>query len=159
MKESLLNVVLFQPQIPHNTGAVGRTCVGVGAKLWIVRPCAFQFSDKNLKRAGLDYWPYLEWEMVDSWDDLLTKLPQTERYFFYTKFAQNSYLDQKYQPGDTLVFGCETTGLPDEFRVRYADQCVRIPICDEARCLNLSVSVGVAAFEAIRQIRSADSDF
>ncbi|MDO4583955.1 MAG: tRNA (cytidine(34)-2'-O)-methyltransferase [Planctomycetia bacterium] len=154
----LLNIVLFQPEIPHNTGAVGRTCVALSAKLWLVRPMAFQITDRNLKRAGLDYWQYLDWEMVDDWNALRERLPSLERYFFFTKKATHSYLKKTYLPGDTLVFGSETKGIPDSFREKYPSQCVRIPIRPQVRSLNLSVSVGIAAYEAFRQI-SLTSDF
>lgn len=152
MSSNILNIVLFQPEIPHNTGAVGRTCVALSAKLWLVRPMAFQITDKNLKRAGLDYWQHLDWEIVDDWHTLTERLPNPERYFFFTKKATHSYLEKRYLPGDTLVFGSETKGIPDSFREKYATQCVRIPIRPQVRSLNLSVSAGIAAYEAFRQI-------
>ena len=157
MEPKVLNVVLFQPEIPYNTGAVGRTCVGLGAKLWLVRPLGFQLDDRHMKRAGLDYWPFLDWEVVDDWECLTQKLPQTDRYFFFTKKAKRSYWIPQYQRGDVLVFGSETNGIPDFFQERYEPQCVRIPIHANARCLNLSVSVGVGTFEAVRQIRAAEN--
>lgn len=158
MNQNILNIVLFQPEIPHNTGAVGRTCVALSAKLWLVRPMAFQITDRNLKRAGLDYWQYLDWEIVDDWHALTERLPNLERYFLFTKKAPHSYLEKHYQPGDTLVFGSETKGIPDSFRETYASQCVRIPIRPQVRSLNLSVSAGIAAYEAFRQI-SSNSNF
>ena len=147
-----LNIVLFQPEIPHNTGAVGRTCVGLGAKLWLVRPMGFQITDRNLKRAGLDYWQFLDWEIVENWDALREKLPLWDRYFFFTKKASKCYQTINYRSGDVLVYGCETQGFPDSFHEMYADQLVRIPIRPQVRSLNLSVSVGISAFEAMRQI-------
>ena len=158
MKNNTLNVVLFQPEIPHNTGAVGRTCVGLGAKLWLVRPMGFQITDRNLKRAGLDYWQYLDWEIVENWDALREKLPQWDRYFFFSKKAVNSYLDVHYQAGDVLVYGSETQGFPDSFHENYASQLLRIPIQPQIRSLNLSVSVGISTFEALRQIKNAAAD-
>ncbi|MBQ6107735.1 MAG: tRNA (cytidine(34)-2'-O)-methyltransferase [Thermoguttaceae bacterium] len=152
MDYSKLNIVLFQPEIPHNTGAVGRTCVGLGAKLWLVRPMGFQITDRNLKRAGLDYWQFLDWEIVENWNALREKLPQWDRYFFFTKKAVKCYQTINYRSGDVLVYGCETQGFPDSFHEMYADQLVRIPIRPQVRSLNLSVSVGISAFEAMRQI-------
>lgn len=156
MNKKILNIVLFQPEIPFNTGAIGRTCVGLGAKLWLVRPLGFQLDDRHLRRCGLDYWEKLDWEAVDDWEDLKRKLPCLDRYFFFTKKATKSYLDQQFQPGDVLVFGSETRGIPDSFHEQYVDQRLRIPICEDARCLNLSVSVGIGAFEAMRQIAKDD---
>ncbi|MDO4627975.1 MAG: tRNA (cytidine(34)-2'-O)-methyltransferase [Planctomycetia bacterium] len=152
MENSDLNIVLFQPEIPHNTGAVGRTCVGLGAKLWLVRPMGFQITDRNLKRAGLDYWQHLDWEIVENWDALREKLPQWDRYFFFTKKATHYYHEIAFQRGDVLVYGSETSGFPDFFHEEYADHCLRIPIRSKIRSLNLSVSVGISAFEAMRQI-------
>ena len=102
----------YQPEIPYNTGSVGRTCVAVGAKLWLVRPLGFRVDDYYLRRAGLDYWEHLEWQVVDNWDELEAALP-AERRWLFTKKAERSYLDAAYQPGDVLVFGSESAGLPD----------------------------------------------
>ncbi|MDO4549854.1 MAG: tRNA (cytidine(34)-2'-O)-methyltransferase [Planctomycetia bacterium] len=150
--KNILNIVLFQPEIPHNTGAVGRTCVALGAKLWLIRPLGFRITDKNLRRAGLDYWKFLEWEILDDWDALLAKLPDTSRYFFFTKTATCPYIKATFSPGDTFIFGSESNGLPPSLLEKYAAQRLRIPIRQETRSLNLSVSVGIAAYEAWRQI-------
>jgi tRNA (cytidine/uridine-2'-O-)-methyltransferase len=112
MEAPQFNVVLYQPEIPQNTGNIGRTCVALKAKLWIVRPTGFRLDDKRLQRAGLDYWPHLVWESVDSWEQMLSKLT-IERTWFFTKFASQTYSNVAYQAGDWLVFGCETSGLPD----------------------------------------------
>ncbi len=153
----LLNIVLYHPEIPANTGAVGRTCVGLGAKLWLVEPLGFQIEDRKVKRAGLDYWPYLNWERATNWDMLLNRL-QTEnsnghelRVFFLSKKGRFEYTDIKFQRGDVLVFGSESTGLPDSF-LTETKTTVKIPIQPEIRSLNLSVSVAVVCFEARRQI-------
>lgn len=156
----LLNVVLFEPEIPHNTGTTGRTCVGLGAKLWLVRPFGFQLSDQNLKRAGLDYWPYLDWEVVDCWDHLMTRIgeqfaPSAPRFWMLSKKAEKNYTDVQFQQGDFLLFGSESRGLPSFIFDRWPDRCLRIPIAPQTRSLNLAVSVGIAAFEAARQIRQA----
>ncbi len=148
--EPRLHIVLHQPEIPHNTGSVGRTCVAAGAKLWLVRPLGFRVDDYYLRRAGLDYWARLEWEVVDDWASLLARLPGAAPYYF-TKTAQRSYLDVRYQPGDVLVFGGESQGLPQSLLAAQADRALRIPIRDAVRSLNLSNAVAVATFEALRQ--------
>ncbi len=149
-----LNIVLYQPEIPGNTGAVGRTCVALEAKLWLVRPLGFRIDERTLRRAGLDYWKFLQWEAVDHWDHLLERLDESQasRPWFYSRFATQSFTDVSYRPGDTLVFGCETSGLPDSIMSEQADRLLRIPTGQHVRSLNLSCSVGVAAYEASRQI-------
>lgn len=147
-----LNVVLYQPEIPHNTGSVGRTCVAVGAKLWLVRPLGFQVDDRNLRRAGLDYWRHLEWEAVDDWQALLERLP-LERFWCFTKYAERDYTDASFQPGDVLLFGRESQGLPPEIREAAGERALRIPTSGHVRSLNLSNAVAVAAYEAVRQGR------
>ena len=106
-----LHVVLYQPEIPYNTGSVGRTCVAVGAKLWLVRPLGFRLDDYYLRRAGLDYWEHLVWEAVDDWDALLEKLPP-RRPWLFTKTATRHYTEASFEPDDVLVFGRESSGLP-----------------------------------------------
>jgi len=151
-----LNVVLYQPEIPQNTGNIGRTCVALNAKLWIVRPTGFRLDDKQLQRAGLDYWQHLNWESVDSWGHLLPTLP-IERTWFFTKFGQRSYTDVAFQAGDWLVFGSESSGLPDSVREQFKSQCLALPMIGPVRSLNLSVAVGVGMFEAYRQIAIAQT--
>jgi tRNA (cytidine/uridine-2'-O-)-methyltransferase len=148
--EPQLHVVLHQPEIPYNTGSVGRTCVAVGAKLWLIRPLGFRVDDYHLRRAGLDYWEHLNWEVVDDWDALVAALSNAKPWLF-TKKATSSYLDASYQPGDVLVFGSESAGLPDALLEQHADRSLRIPIRSDVRSLNLSNSVAVAAYEALRQ--------
>ena len=145
-----LHVVLYQPEIPYNAGSVGRTCVATGAKLWLVRPLGFQLDDRHLRRAGLDYWQHLAWKAVDDWNALLECLPQ-RRMWFFSKKAARHYTDVSFEPGDVLVFGSESRGLPGSLLEADRDRCLRIPIEPEARSLNLSVSVAVAAMEAKRQ--------
>lgn len=149
-KKPWLNVVLFQPEIPQNTGNIGRTCVALEAKLWIVRPTGFRLDARALERAGLDYWQHLDWAVVDSWE-LMTSIIDPNRAWFFTKFAQNHYTDASYQLGDWLVFGAETSGLPESIRTAYAPQCLRLPMTGPVRSLNLSVAAGVAMYEAFRQ--------
>jgi tRNA (cytidine/uridine-2'-O-)-methyltransferase len=148
--EPRLHVVLYQPEIPYNTGSVGRTCVAVGAKLWLVRPLGFRIDDYHLRRAGMDYWERLEWEVVDDWDALVAALPNAQPWLF-TKKAECSYLDASYEPGAVLVFGSESAGLPDSMLAANRDRLLRIPIRSAVRSLNLSNSVAVAAYEAMRQ--------
>jgi tRNA (cytidine/uridine-2'-O-)-methyltransferase len=149
--EPRLHVVLHQPEIPYNTGSVGRTCVAVGAKLWLVRPLGFRVDDYYLRRAGLDYWEHLEWQVVDNWDELQSALPAGRRWLF-TKKAERSYLDARFEPADVLVFGSESSGLPDSLLDAHPpDSRLRIPTRPEVRSLNLSNAVAVASYEALRQ--------
>jgi tRNA (cytidine/uridine-2'-O-)-methyltransferase len=146
----LFHVVLYQPEIPENTGNVGRTCVALGAKLWLVRPLGFRMDDRHLRRAGLDYWEHLDWEAVDDWAALSERIG-AGRFWYFTKRAARPYTDAAFEPGDKLVFGSESQGLPGTLFEASPDCCLRIPMAAEARSLNLAVSVAVAAFEALRQ--------
>jgi len=148
--EPLLHIVLYQPEIPHNTGSVGRTCVAAGAKLWLVRPLGFRMDDYYLRRAGLDYWPHLEWEAVDDLAALCAALPGSQPYFF-TKTATRSYTEVNYRPGDVMVFGNESQGLPALLLEPNRQRALRVPIRPAARSLNLSNTVAIAVFEALRQ--------
>lgn len=150
MYEPLLHVVLYQPEIPHNTGSVGRTCVAVGAKLWLVRPLGFRLDDYYLRRAGLDYWEQLNWEAVDDWAALGERLPLGQAWFF-SKKAATPYTEVRFSTGDILVFGRESAGLPDELIETHRERLLRIPIRPAARSLNLSNAVAIALFEARRQ--------
>jgi tRNA (cytidine/uridine-2'-O-)-methyltransferase len=145
-----LHVVLHQPEIAYNTGSVGRTCVAAEAKLWLVRPLGFRVDDYYLRRAGLDYWERLVWEVVDDWAALEAALPAGRRWLF-TKKADRSFWTADFQPGDTLVFGCETAGLPESILAAHADSLLRIPTGAGVRSLNLSNSVAVAVYETLRQ--------
>ena len=151
----ILNIVLHQPEIPGNTGAVGRTCVAVGAKLWLVRPLGFRIDEKSLKRAGLDYWKHLEWEVADTWTDLEERL-KPQRSWYFSRFATHDYTEVEFQAGDVLVFGAETTGLPKKMLEANPERSLRIPTTNLVRSLNLATSVGIATFEAIRQIRKGE---
>ncbi|MEX2316914.1 MAG: tRNA (cytidine(34)-2'-O)-methyltransferase [Pirellulales bacterium] len=153
--EPLLHVVLYQPEIPYNAGSVGRTCVAVGAKLWLVRPLGFRVDDYYLRRAGLDYWERLLWEAVDDWQALLAALPGSRRWLF-TKKAERSYLDVSYQKSDVLVFGSESAGLPEALLGTDLAAQLRIPTRSDVRSLNVSNSVAVAAYEALRQWGTGD---
>jgi tRNA (cytidine/uridine-2'-O-)-methyltransferase len=152
--DPLLHVVLYQPEIPYNTGSVGRTCVAVGAKLWLVRPLGFRVDDYYLRRAGLDYWEHLAWQVVNRWDELERAIPAGRRWFF-TKKAERSYLDARYERGDVLVFGSESAGLPEALFSDCAESQLRIPTRSDVRSLNLSNAVAVATYEALRQWQAA----
>lgn len=156
--EPLLHVVLVAPEIPPNTGNVARSCVAIGAKLWLVKPLGFDVSDKAVRRAGLDYWPQLEWQVVENWGELAKHLAgplAAGRAWFFTKSATRLYTEAHFQRGDLLVFGCETRGLPAELMEHHAGRTLRIPIRPQVRSLNLSVAAGIAMYEALRQIGPA----
>lgn len=148
--DPLLHIVLYEPEIPYNTGSVGRTCVAAGLKLWLVRPLGFRIDDYYLRRAGLDYWEALEWEVVEDWRALVEQLGKRTMYCF-TKTARRSYTDVAFEAGDALVFGSESRGLPASLVEAAGDRALRIPTRSEVRSLNLSNSVAIAAYEAQRQ--------
>ncbi len=150
MYQPVAHVVLYQPEIQHNTGSVGRTCVALGAKLWLVRPLGFRLDDYYLRRAGLDYWEHLVWEVVDDWEAFKAKLSDREPWLF-TKRAQSSHTDVVYRTGDVFVFGCESAGLPASMLDQHPQRQLRISMRPEARSLNLSNSVAIALYEAQRQ--------
>ncbi len=150
MADIPLHIVLYQPEIPENTGNIGRTCVALGAKLWLVRPLGFRLDNRHLRRAGLDYWEHLQWEAVDDWETLLLRL-SAGNYWLFSKTAARCYTEAGYSPGDALVFGSESQGLPRSLLDGNPNRCLRIPMAGKARSLNLSVSVGVAGYEARRQ--------
>jgi tRNA (cytidine/uridine-2'-O-)-methyltransferase len=149
--EPLFHVVLHQPEIPDNAGNIGRTCVALGAKLWLVRPLGFRLDDRHLRRAGLDYWQHLDWEALDDWPALMARLPGVRPWCF-SKTAAKPYTQAVFSPGDILVFGSESQGLPRSLLDEYPDRTLRIPMNPNARSLNLAVSVAVAAYEAQRQL-------
>lgn len=144
-----LNIVLVEPQIPQNTGNIARTCAVTGAALHIVKPMGFEPTDKQLKRAGLDYWHYLDLTYYDSVDEFLQK--SGGQCFYFSTKAQNRYSDVKYPDNCYIVFGREDAGLPEELLFRNKENCVRIPMMPTLRSLNLSNSVAIAAYEVLRQ--------
>ena len=143
-------IVLFEPEIHYNAGNVGRTCVALGTKLWMVEPLGFHTDDKHVRRAGLDYWELLDWEVVEDWEALAARL-DVRRMWFFTKTADRLYTEAAYQPGDILVFGSESKGLPPWLLNSHPDRTIRIPMLPAVRSLNLAVTVGIAAYEALRQ--------
>ncbi|MCA9080500.1 MAG: tRNA (cytidine(34)-2'-O)-methyltransferase [Planctomycetaceae bacterium] len=150
MPEPLLHIVLHQPDIPQNTGNIGRSCVAIGAKLWLVRPLGFRLEDRYLKRAGMDYWPHLDYEVVDNWEQLLERLPG-RRMWLLTKFASRLAWEADLERGDVLVFGSETRGLPAALREEHADRCLKLPMLDTVRSLNLASTANTIMYEAVRQ--------
>lgn len=147
---SSLNIVLVEPEIPQNTGNVARTCAATGARLHLVEPMGFRVDDAKLKRAGLDYWYLLDINYYSSFDDFFAKTAGGKYYYFSTK-AKHVYSQIKYPDNAYLVFGKETAGLPEELLKQNPDTAVRIPMVGEARSLNLSNSVAVGVYEALRQ--------
>ncbi len=153
--EPLLHLVLVEPEIAANTGAIGRTCVAIGARLWLVRPLGFHLGDRHRRRAGLDYWEHLSWCVVDSFDEVVAALGWPRLWLFSTK-ASRSYTSVAYRPGEALVFGSEGRGLSSRILEAHAGRVVRIPIRPEARSLNLANAAAVGLFEAVRQIEASD---
>ncbi|MEG1559446.1 MAG: tRNA (uridine(34)/cytosine(34)/5-carboxymethylaminomethyluridine(34)-2'-O)-methyltransferase TrmL [Clostridia bacterium] len=147
----MLNIVLVEPEIPQNTGNISRTCAVVGARLHLVRPLGFSVDEKNLKRAGLDYWDKLQIYYYDSFEELEEKYKDASIFLFSTH-AKKLYTDVSYKDESFLVFGKETAGLGPELLTRRKDDAVRIPMRNELRSLNLSNSVAIAVYEALRQI-------
>lgn len=145
-----LNIVLVEPQIPQNTGNISRTCAVTGARLHLVRPFGFEITDKQLKRAGLDYWDKLDITYYDSLDDFFEKNPDGKFFYFTTK-GRTVHSDAEYPDNSYLVFGREDRGLPEELLRDNPDSCVRIPMRNELRSLNLSNSVAIAVYETLRQ--------
>ncbi len=147
------NVVLIEPEIPQNTGSIGRLCLATGSKLHLVEPLGFEITDSHLKRAGLDYWEHLKVLRHASVDVFLESIPAGVQKIFLTKKAGPTFFDIKYEPGAYLIFGKETAGLSDQLLNRYAGDCVRIPMFDaRVRSINLSNAVSVVVYEGIRQI-------
>ena len=153
----MFNIVLVEPEIPQNTGNIVRTCAATGCRLHLVRPLGFEVSDKYLKRAGLDYWHFVEISYYDSFYEVLEKNPDAQFYYFSTKGAK-TYSDVAYAEGDFLVFGKETKGLPEELLAAHYSHCVRLPMIGDIRSLNLSNSVAVAVYEAGRQDSFAEGN-
>lgn len=146
----MFNIVLVEPEIPQNTGNIARTCAATGSKLHIVKPMGFEIDDKKLKRAGLDYWHLLGVVYYDNLRDFFEK-NKGGRFFYSTTKALNTYSDVKFSDGDYILFGKETKGLPEELLYNNKEACIRIPMIDEARSLNLSNSVAIVVYEALRQ--------
>lgn len=149
--EPLFHVVLYQPDIPQNTGNIGRSCVAVGAKLWLIRPLGFRLDSRYLKRAGMDYWEHLDWEAVESWHELEQKLPGA-RFWLFTKFADRLVWDAEFEKGDVFVFGSESRGLPESLRAAHSRNCLKLPMHETVRSLNLASTANTVLYEAVRQL-------
>ena len=154
----MLNIVLVEPQIPPNTGNIGRLCVNIGARLHLVKPLGFDISQKAVRRAGLDYWNRLDLVVWDSLDEFISNRAPSDRLHLLTTKASKLFWDTEYKQNDYLLFGSETKGLPSYLLDRYKNESVKIPMSKEGRSLNLSVSVGIVAYEALRQIRVTKGD-
>ncbi len=150
MKSDFLNIVLYEPEIPQNTGNIARLCACLGAKLYLVGRLGFVLSDKYLKRAGLDYWDKLEIEHIENLEVLTEKYKDSNFYYFTTK-TKRIYTKINYKKGDFLIFGPETRGIPEDILNKNSSMCATIPMKKETRSLNLSNSVAIAAYEAFRQ--------
>ena len=147
----MLHIVLVEPEIPHNTGAIARTCAVTGARLHLIRPLGFDISDKAVKRCGLDYWPLVDLAVYENLDEYFEKNGD-ENLFLATTKAPRAYSEADLSaPSVTLMFGKETAGLPLWLREKYREGCIRIPMISEARSLNLSNSVAILAYETLRQ--------
>ena len=147
---AVLNIVLHEPEIPQNTGNIGRTCVATGTKLHLIEPLGFRLDEKSLKRAGMDYWKDLDVATYINYEDFLEKNPDAKIYYATTK-GRHVYSDVSYGPDCYLMFGKESGGIPEEILKGHPDQCVRIPMIGETRSLNLSNAVAIVLYEALRQ--------
>ncbi len=150
----MFNVVLIEPEIPPNTGNIGRLCLATNSTLHLVKPFGFTLDDRQLKRAGLDYWAEVQLLLWETFDALRAAQPTTARYFFLTTKSKRAYYDIPFALGDFLVFGRETKGLPEKLLASQADRCLTIPM-HGTRSLNLATAVGIVLFEAVRQQKSA----
>ncbi len=146
----MINIVLLEPEIPANTGNIGRTCVATGTRLHLIEPLGFSLSEKALKRAGMDYWSDLDVTTYVDYEDFLAKNPGVKLYFATTK-GRHIYSDAAYEDNCYIMFGKESAGIPEEILKEHPDTCVRIPMIGETRSLNLSNSVAVVLYEALRQ--------
>lgn len=146
----MLNVILHQPEMPANTGNIGRTCCATGTKLHLIEPLGFRLDEKSVKRAGLDYWEHLDYEVYINFEDFLAKNPNAKIWMATTK-AHQRYTDVSFGPDDFIMFGKESAGIPEEILVDHEETCIRIPMEPQIRSLNLSNSVAIVLYEALRQ--------
>lgn len=145
-----MNIVLHEPEIPANTGNIGRTCVATGTSLHLIKPLGFDISDKAVRRAGMDYWKELDLHVYEDFEEFVEKNPGARIYMATTK-ARKAYTEVEYKGNDFIMFGKESAGIPEEILVKYEDTSVRIPMIGEIRSLNLSNSVSIILYEALRQ--------
>ncbi len=147
----MINIVLHEPEIPANTGNIGRTCVATGARLHLIEPLGFSLSEKALKRAGMDYWKDLDVTVYADFEDFLEKNPNAKIYMATTKSKQ-TYVEAQYEDGCYIMFGKESAGIPEEILLDYKETAIRIPMQEQIRSLNLSNSVAIVLYEALRQL-------
>jgi RNA methyltransferase, trmH family, group 2 len=145
-----MNIVLYEPEIPANTGNIGRTCVATGTSLHLIKPLGFDISDKAVRRAGMDYWKELDLHVYENFEEFVEKNPGARIYMATTK-ARKAYTEVEYKGNDFIMFGKESAGIPEEILVKYEETSVRIPMIGEIRSLNLSNSVSIILYEALRQ--------
>lgn len=145
-----MNIILHQPEIPANTGNIGRTCVATNTVLHLIEPLGFRLNEKEVKRAGMDYWEHLDVRRYMNFEEFLEKNPNARIYMATTK-ARRSYTEVSYGPDDYIMFGKESAGIPEEILVEYEETCIRIPMLPQIRSLNLSNSVSIVLYEALRQ--------
>ena len=145
-----MNIILHQPEIPANTGNIGRTCVATGTKLHLIEPLGFKLNEKSIKRAGMDYWEHLDVTRYVNFEEFLEKNPNAKIWMATTK-AKHIYTEVEYFPDDFIMFGKESGGIPEEILVDYEETCIRIPMLEQVRSLNLSNSVAIVLYEALRQ--------
>lgn len=146
----MLNIVLLEPEIPQNTGNIGRTCVATGTRLHLIEPLGFSISDKAVKRAGMDYWPHLDVHVYEDYEDFCRQNPEAKVYMATTK-GPNVYTEVHYEPDCYIMFGKESGGIPEEILVHHQEDAIRIPMNPEIRSLNLANSVAIVLYEALRQ--------
>lgn len=147
----MFNIVLVQPQIPPNTGTIGRLCVNLGATLHLIKPLGFDIDDKTVKRAGLDYWEQLDLVVWESFDDFLAEHPIDETAHMATTKTDRLYWETEFKRGDYILFGSETKGIDEGVLLTHPSRCITVPMGEGGRSLNLSISVGIIAYEALRQ--------
>ena len=148
--EHIMNIILHQPEIPANTGNIGRTCVATGATLHLIEPLGFRLDEKSIKRAGMDYWEHLSVHRYVNFEEFLQKNPNAKIWMATTK-AKHTYTEVSFSDDDFIMFGKESAGIPEDILVNYEDTCIRIPMLDQIRSLNLSNSVAIVLYEALRQ--------
>ncbi|OHD83909.1 tRNA (cytidine(34)-2'-O)-methyltransferase [Sulfuricurvum sp. RIFCSPLOWO2_12_FULL_43_24] len=147
----MFNIVLVTPQIPNNTGAIGRLCVNTGSSLHLIKPIGFDIDEKAVRRAGLDYWHKIDLHVWENIDDFMNAHPNTERFFFATTKTDRPYFELDFKEGDYLLFGSETSGIPSDILESFPNQTMTIPMTKEGRSLNLAISSGIILYEAIKQ--------
>ena len=147
----MFNIVLVHPQIPNNTGAIGRLCVNTASSLHLIKPIGFDIDEKAVRRAGLDYWHKIDLHVWESLEEFMEAHPARERFFFATTKTDRSYFEIAFQEGDYLFFGSETAGIPSDVLESYPEQTMTIPMTKEGRSLNLAISSGIILYEAIKQ--------